>query len=155
MSDETIVAVFETSAQADDAINALEAAGVPSNAIERHSKQSSGEQRRREPAAQGTGFFFWDMMFGAAAPHQDRPEYERSIERGETIIAVNVSEQDADRVMALLEEQAPLDLNGQTSKQHDQEAENIKSRKRAGQPRQRGTKEMLRSLPGRRLRARR
>src|SRR5689334_8796693 len=103
MSDETIVAVFETGAQADEAVGALEAAGVPSDAIERHSKESAGERSSRsgrEPAPQGTGFFFWDMMF---APHRDRPDYERSIERGETIVAVTVSGQDADKVMSVLE----------------------------------------------------
>ena len=95
MSDETIVAVFETSAAADEAARALEAEGIARSAIERHSK----EQPRSEPAKQrdslppSTGFFFWDMMFAAAAPHRDRSSYDRSLERGATVLAVTVSEE--------------------------------------------------------------
>ena len=39
MSDETIVAVFETGAHADAAVRALESAGVQLSAIERHNKE--------------------------------------------------------------------------------------------------------------------
>jgi hypothetical protein len=39
MSDETIVAVFETSAAADEVARALEAEGISQSAIERHSKE--------------------------------------------------------------------------------------------------------------------
>src|SRR5690349_2642342 len=105
MPSETIVAVFETSAQAERAAHALVAAGVPEDAIERHNKQSGGaEQSRPESGPQGgTGFFFWDMMFGMQSGHQDRSEYERSIERGETVLAVTVAEPEADAVMSILE----------------------------------------------------
>ena len=113
MPSETIVAVFETGAQAERAAQALVAAGVPDDAIERPSKQSgSAEQSRRESGPQGgTGFFFWDMMFGMPSGHQDRSEYERSIERGETVLAVTVAEPDADAVMSILERESPLDVD--------------------------------------------
>lgn len=113
MSDETIVAVFETRSAADDAARALEAIGIPRSAIERHSK----EQPRTEPAKQrdslppSTGFFFWDMMFAAATPHRDRPAYDRNIERGATVLAVTVSEEEGDKVMSVLESRSPVELD--------------------------------------------
>ena len=102
MSDETIVAVFETGAHADQAVRALEEAGVPSSAIERHrqrrrTRESRTNPRPSAPRPQSTGFIFWDMMFATQASHQDRPAYERSVERGETIVAVTVSEQEGGR----------------------------------------------------------
>jgi uncharacterized protein (TIGR02271 family) len=120
MSDETIVAVFETSAAADEAARALEAGGIARSAIERHSK----EQPRSEPAKQrdslpsSTGFFFWDMMFAAAAPHRDRSSYDRSLERGATVLAVTVSEEEADKVISVLESRSPIELD-----QHGDEAD--------------------------------
>ena len=73
MPNETIVAVFETSAQAERAAHALVAAGVPEDAIERHNKQSGGAEQSRPESGPpgGTGFFFWDMMFGMQSGHQD------------------------------------------------------------------------------------
>lgn len=117
MSHETIVAVFDTSAHADSAARALEQAGVPSSAIERHSKESDSRSRADAPgqgaAPRPTGFFFWDMMFGAQASHQDRPTYQRSMEGGKTVLAVTVAERDADAVMAVLERHSPLDLDSE------------------------------------------
>src|SRR4029079_7526850 len=113
MSDETIVAVFETRSAADDAARALEAIGIPRSAIETHSK----EQPRPEPAKQrdslppSTGFFFWDMMFAAATPHRDRSAYDRNIERGATVLAVTVSEEQGDKVMSVLESRSPVELD--------------------------------------------
>jgi uncharacterized protein (TIGR02271 family) len=118
MSDETIVAVFENSRHADQAVRALESAGVPSSAIERHSKE--GQPRNRtdssseRSAPQSTGFFFWDMMFAGQTPHEDRTNYEQSVERGEVIVAVTVSEQDAEAVMSVLQDHSPLDVDEQT-----------------------------------------
>jgi len=120
MSDETIVAVFESRSAADDAAHALEAIGIPRSAIERHSK----EQPRTEPAQQrdslppSTGFFFWDMMFAAATPHRDRSSYDRNIERGATVLAVTVSEDESDKVMSVLESRSPIELD-----QHGDEGE--------------------------------
>ena len=113
MSDETIVAVFESRSAADNAARALEAIGIPGSAIERHSK----EQPRTEPAKQpdslppSTGFFFWDLMFAAATPHQDRSSYDRNIERGATVLAVTVSEDEGDKVMSILESRSPIELD--------------------------------------------
>jgi len=116
---ETIVAVFETGPHADQAASALKAAGVQSSAIERHSKESAVEASGQGSAPKSTGFFFWDMMLGVQAQHQDRPSYERSVERGETVLAVTVSDEEADKVMAVLEEHSPIDLEGTSGSSDD------------------------------------
>jgi uncharacterized protein (TIGR02271 family) len=122
MSHETIVAVFETSAAAEEAARALEAEGISRSAIERHSK----EQPRTQPAPRdssppSTGFFFWDMMFAAAAPHRDRSSYDQSLERGATVLAVTVSEDEADRVMSVLESRSPVELDQHGDAANDSE----------------------------------
>src|SRR5689334_17822913 len=120
MSDETIVAVFESRSAADDAARALEAIGIPQSAIERHSKEQpraeTAEQRDSLPPS--TGFFFWDMMFAAATPHRDRSSYDQNIERGATVLAVTVSEDEGDKVMSVLESRSPIELD-----QHPDEGE--------------------------------
>ena len=117
MPHETIVAVFDTSAPADLAARALEVAGVQSSAIERHSKGGEPQSRTEAPgqgaAPQPTGFFFWDMMLGAQASHQDRPAYQRSVEGGKTVLAVTVSDQDAETVTAVLEGHSPIELDSE------------------------------------------
>ena len=138
MPSETIVAVFTTSAQADKAARDLEAAGVPAGAIERHSKErggaQSGGQRPRKSGPQGTGFFFWDMMFGLQSEHHDRSEHERSIERGETVLAVTVADEDADAVMSILERQSPLDVDAQATERGSAEAEAAPEQRREEVP---------------------
>ena len=68
MTNEIIVAVFESSEQAEKAAQALERVGVPPTNIERHSQKrdSAAERPERESSPQSTGFFFWDLMLGMA-----------------------------------------------------------------------------------------
>jgi len=128
MPNETIVAVFETGAQADKAVRALEAAGVRTSAIERHSKEGESGSRTESAsegsAPQSTGFFFWDMMLGAQASHQERSTYEKRVGRGETVVAVTVSAQDAETVMAVLEDASPLELDERTEEE-DSDKEDV------------------------------
>ena len=148
MPNETIVAVFKTGAQADQAISALKAAGVRSSAIERHSKDGEtrdrGESASRETAPQSTGFFFWDMMLGAQGSHQDRPTYERSVGRGETVVAVTVSAREAETVMAVLEDASPIELDEQAA---EDDSEEEVSRERAPRAAKRDTGEGEQVIP--------
>jgi len=113
VTNEIIVAVFESSEHAEKAAQALERVGVPPTNIERHSQKrdSAAERPERESSPQSTGFFFWDLMLGMAPGHQDRPNYERRVERGQTVLAVTIPEDQADTVMSVLERHAPLDLD--------------------------------------------
>jgi uncharacterized protein (TIGR02271 family) len=123
MPQETIVAVFETNAHADEAVRALTSAGVPADAIERRAKNSQTAESGRGAQASppSTGFFFWDIMFGAQSSHQDRSLYERSVDRGQIVIAVTVPERQADEVMSVLENCSPVALDENATK--DESAE--------------------------------
>jgi uncharacterized protein (TIGR02271 family) len=111
MAKEIIVAVFDSSEHAQKAAEALERAGVPAADIERHNQSRPGAApEHRDSKPQATGFFFWDLMVGMASAHQDRSDYERRVERGQTVLAVTIHEDDADAVMSILERHAPLDL---------------------------------------------
>ncbi|MBV8400054.1 MAG: YsnF/AvaK domain-containing protein [Acetobacteraceae bacterium] len=129
MPNETIVAVFDSSTRADAAVRALESAGVPSAAIERHNTQSKPtNEARPEPRGAGspmTGFLFWDMMMSAPSTHEDRSHFERSIERGETVVAVTVSAQDAETVTAILEEHSPVELDDRTEENQAADTERV------------------------------
>ena len=74
------------------------------------------------------------MMFGLQSEHQDRSEYERSIERGETVLAVTVADEDADAVMSILERQSPLDVDAQATERGSAEAEAAPEQRREEVP---------------------
>ena len=73
-------------------------------------------------------------MFGLQSEHQDRSEYERSIERGETVLAVTVADEDADAVMSILERQSPLDVDAQATERGSAEAEAAPGQRREQVP---------------------
>ena len=105
MNEETIVAVYDTAAHADNAVRDLLAAHVPAEAISQHaSKATTGETRpTREPG-------FWASLFGGE-PDYDTSVYDRSIESGSTIVTVKVPAEYYDRVCALLEKHDPIDMD--------------------------------------------
>ena len=74
------------------------------------------------------------MMFGLQSEHQDRSEYERGIERGETVLAVTVADEDADAVMSILERQSPLDVDAQATERGSAEAEAAPEQRREKVP---------------------
>jgi uncharacterized protein (TIGR02271 family) len=116
MNDETIVAVYDTSEHASLAIRDLEAAGVPTSAISRHSEgdvttgstTTTGVQRR-EPG-------FWASLFGGEPEYEhDTTVYDRSMQGGSTVVTVKASEQHLSQVMEILERHGPIDLDDRAS----------------------------------------
>ena len=109
MTDQTIVAVYDTPAHAELAVQDIVAAGVPESAISRHSGTLSGAAAKTtvEPVRdQG----FWASLFGGEADH-DTAVYNRSLESGSTVVTVKTSEADVDRVMEILEGHHPVDID--------------------------------------------
>ena len=101
MIEETIVAVYDTSAQADAAVAGLHAAGVPAGAISHHAGSAMSTQGR--PAG------FWSSLFGGEPDH-DTAVYEHSLNAGSTVVTVRVTEADAARVLNVLESHNPVDV---------------------------------------------
>ena len=124
---EILVAVFDTVANADRAVQALESAAIPTASIRRYHRDdpaletlSPGAVRvdaggRPERLHQRSGGF-WSWLTGEEGGTAD-PTYEsehqhygRHIEAGNTVLSVSVDRMESQRVMDLLAEYTPLKL---------------------------------------------
>jgi stress response protein YsnF len=109
MTEETIFAVYDTVALADAAVRDLEAAGVPSSAISRHTRTSMTNDASATGApVQEKGF--WSRLFGTA-PDNDTSVYDRSLDSGSIVVTVRVTPEAGDVVCAILEQHDPVDLD--------------------------------------------
>ena len=109
MTDETIVAVYDTAAHAEAAVAGLRAANVPANAISQHAgtAASSGSAAASQPAREQG---FWSGLFGGEPDH-DTSVYERSVQGGSTVVSVRVPDAHVDGVMQILESHHPIDID--------------------------------------------
>ena len=108
MNQQTLVAVYDTAAHAEAAVSDLRANSVPADAISQHAKSggTAGTMMGSHTHEQG----FWSKLFGGATEH-DTQAYDRSIERGATVVTVKSSDEHYDRLSAILEKHNPVDLD--------------------------------------------
>ncbi len=106
MSEETIVAMYDTAAHADAAIRDLKAADVPPSAISSHAQGSAAGTAAAEPAREPG---FWASLFGGES--SDTAVYDRSVASGSTVVTVKVPEQHKSRVIEILERHNPIDFD--------------------------------------------
>jgi uncharacterized protein (TIGR02271 family) len=111
MTKETFVAVYDNEADAAAAVKELENAGIPSSDITHHANDRtiSGSTitpvHKREPG-------FWARLFGFAPEREyDSSVYDRSLERGSSVVMVNVEEQLVNRASKILERHNPIDID--------------------------------------------
>ena len=112
MSEETIVAVFDSAAHADAAIADLKAARVPDSAISRHAEDGSGStgtMTSGTTAAPAREQGFWSSLFGGAS--SDEPVYDRSLATGGSVVVVKAPMNEADAIVTILERHHPIDLD--------------------------------------------
>ena len=107
MNEETIVAVYDTAAHADMAVQDLAAANVPSGAISRHAATAADTTGTTAEPARGPGF--WSNLFGGQPDH-DTSVYDRSMSGGSTVVTVRVPAKYFDSVSAILERHHPVDM---------------------------------------------
>jgi uncharacterized protein (TIGR02271 family) len=129
---EILVAVFDTVAKADKAVQALEDVNVPSASIRRYHRDDPAlENLSTGPSAhigatstaavdadrthtRSSGFWAWltGEEGGTTDPtyESDHAFYGRHIESGSTVLAVTVEQAESQRVMELLADQMPLKL---------------------------------------------
>jgi hypothetical protein len=105
MTDETIVAVYDTAIQAQAAVASLRSDGIPERAISLHADtaRTSGVAPVREEG-------FWAGLFGGEPDH-DTSVYDRSLQSGSTVVTVKVPEAHIPRVMQTLESHSPVDID--------------------------------------------
>jgi uncharacterized protein (TIGR02271 family) len=112
MTDETIVAVYDSAEHAALAVRDLEAAGVPSAAITQHAKGGLTTGSSMTTAAPAREEGFWASLFGSGPEHQHETSvYDRSLEAGSTVVTVKAPEQHLTKVMDILERHNPVDID--------------------------------------------
>ena len=105
MPNHTVVAVYETAAQADAAVRDLQAAHILPDAISQHTKTlTASGTAHSAPHEQG----FWASLFGS---EHDTSVYDRSVEEGASVLTVRVPDDGVDRVTSILESHNPIDLD--------------------------------------------
>lgn len=107
MSEETIVAMYDTAAHAEAAIRDLKAADVPSNAISSHAQGATAVGTTSAAPTREPGF--WASLFGGEST--DSAVYDRSVASGSTVVTVKVPEQHKSRVVEILERHSPIDFD--------------------------------------------
>lgn len=112
MTDETIVAFYDTATRADAAMRELEAAGIPSGAITREPSASGSMVGRSDRPVREQGF--WSSMFGGEPDH-GTAVYDRSIASGSHVVTVKAPEARAAHVIDILERHSPLDVDDQST----------------------------------------
>ena len=108
--EQTIVAVYDTPAHAELAVQDLLQAHVPASSIERHTEAGSylGETSA-EPVRKPGGFLA--NLFGTDT-HADSTVYSESMSRGGTVVTVHgIPHHDFERVAALLEAHRPIEFD--------------------------------------------
>jgi len=113
MSEETIIAVYDTAAHAEEVVRDLQAANVPPGAISQHAGTATGSglmagsaqtaSPSREPG-------FWNRLFGGEPDH-DTSVYDRSMDSGSTVVTVRVPDEHIESVSRILEAHNPIDLD--------------------------------------------
>ncbi len=107
MTDETIVAVYDTHAHAELAAADLVQAGVPQSAISVHAN-ATGTMATTTGMPRETGF--WASLFGGEPDH-DTAVYDRSMDSGSTVVTVKAPEAHIATVTEILESHKPIDLD--------------------------------------------
>ena len=111
MTDQTIVAVYDTPAHAELAVKDLLQAGIPESAVHRHTQEGSYAGSSTAPSARsadGTGF--WSSLFGGEPDH-DTAVYDRSVTSGSTAVTVKVADAHAEKVTQILEQHNSIDID--------------------------------------------
>ena len=109
MTNETIVAVFDTTTHAKAAIDSLKSAGVPADAISMHT-DAPDTVSSTTTAAPVREQGFWSSLFGGEPDH-DTAVYDRSVAGGSTIVSVNAPEAHIAKVLDILESHNPVDID--------------------------------------------
>ncbi len=110
MTEETIVAMYDTPAHAAAAVQDLKAANVPPNAISSHAQGGTAGGTTAAPAREPG---FWSSLFGGETT--DSAVYDRSLESGSTVVTVKVPEQHKSRVVEILERHDPIDFDNRAA----------------------------------------
>ena len=111
MTKQTITAMYDTRAYADQAAAMLKQAGVPASDITISPDTARNELGVRDQVAEPQSTGFWaslDRMFGGT---EDHDTYTEGLRRGGTLLTAHVDEAHIDRTIEILEQHGSVDLD--------------------------------------------
>lgn len=104
MAQQTIVALYRSLAEAENARRQLETIGIPSTDIALREGRPRAATSEAGGVQAGQGWSFMDWLFGAEAPESDIERYRTHFEQeGGTALSIRADEPDHDRIAAVLE----------------------------------------------------
>jgi len=133
MSDETIVAIYDTPAHAELAAADLRQAGVPESAISIHAgtidAANTGTTAAMTPREQG----FWSSLFGGSPDH-DTAVYDRSVDSGASVLSVKTPDTHVARVLEIIESHNPIDIDERAASYNQSPASTTTAVSQASRP---------------------
>ena len=111
MTKQTITAMYDTRAYADQAAAMLKQAGVPAHDITISPDTARNELGARDQYAEPQSTGFWaslDRMFGGT---EDHDTYTEGLRRGGTLLTAHVDEAHIDTTIEILEQHGSVDLD--------------------------------------------
>ena len=104
-----IVAMFDSYAEARRARDALVSAGVPGSALDLLDRNAEAGDTNFTYERTDEGF--WGAIKRLFVPEEDAPSYVEGVRRGHALLVVRPEASQRERVIALLEQQNPVDLD--------------------------------------------
>ena len=114
MPDETVVAIFDTAAHAEAAIQDLLTAKVPRDAISTHANTASTSAATTGSAMPAEKPGLWASLFGGEPDH-DTAVYSQSVQSGSSVVTVKAPDQYVASVVSILERHNPIDIDERAS----------------------------------------
>ncbi len=110
MAYETIVAVFDTAAHADAAVNALKAGGFADADISIFSENRlTGDSRSTAAGLKGAGL--WSRLFGGDLHQHEAIVYGETLDRGGVVVSVRVLDSEVAHATGILNLHRPIDVH--------------------------------------------
>lgn len=106
MTDRTLTAVYDTTANAEDAKRRLAAAGISAGDIDIHEEKSFGSSKSE--SKEGGVFSGLRNIFGS---HDDTHAYAEGLNRGHVLLTANVDETQTDEAIRVLEGSHAIDFD--------------------------------------------
>lgn len=109
-TDTTMIAAFRSTRDAEAAATDLQAAGIPRGNIDIETNAMSGKSSQSKARESGIAGWF-KSLFGDEGG-ADRAEYERIVNQGNTLLRVDVDQDEIATVEDILNRHSPLDIYG-------------------------------------------
>ncbi len=106
----TILAAFDSGADAQAAVTDLQAAGLSRNDIYLESNDSGNLPQSTSTSAEG-GIKGWFKSLFGEEEHQDRSRYENAVTKGKYLLRVDVNEPQISAVEEILNRHSPIDVH--------------------------------------------